>query len=74
MHEANHHRYLERRGMLGKPEPAQIEFEKKHRCRMEILAHEEEIRFLQRAGRNSNTNPRTRSDLLQDRDHQKLQT
>ena len=49
VHEANHYRYLECNGMLGKPESVQEEFEKSHRREMEILAREEELEFLERA-------------------------
>ena len=49
VHEANHFRYLKKRGMLGKPDRIQEQFAKKHMRRMEILAHEEELRFLRRA-------------------------
>lgn len=48
VHEANHYRYLKKRGMLGKPESIQEEFAKQHRRRMEILAHEEALMFLKR--------------------------
>lgn len=48
VHEANHYRYLKTRTMLGKPESVQEEFAKKHRRRMEILALDEELRFLER--------------------------
>jgi hypothetical protein len=48
VHEANHYRYLKKRGMLGKPESIQEEFAKQHKRRMEILAHEEELMFLKR--------------------------
>lgn len=48
VHEANHYRYLKKRGMLGKPESIQEEFAKQHRRRMEILAYEEQLTFLKR--------------------------
>ena len=47
VHEACHYGYLNRYNILGKPEPVQEEFGRKHRRQMEIEANRQQIEFLE---------------------------